>query len=271
MDERARALGRVAKASGSVEDREAWLRARVRCGDLNIDSLSLAAWCRDPAAASFQGEGLREVDEFRTYFLNREGEYSFSGPGLCGLGQWVDWLADEWGTECRLRSYLAFAASVLNGHEVAHPELRETHALTQEALSATTAWVSDPSRTESAATASQLGRELKGRQVPWDWAQHPLLGIVKRIDRARIARGGEPDDLDLLVPALHSQPFVSDLGNPWVGIATGAAQLRAAARAHKLGLEARGLHAEWDLRHAARRHLRQQAEQALIAWALEPA
>lgn len=49
-DERLRQLERTWRETGAVEDEAAWLRERVRVGDLDLEGLELAAYCGRPAA-----------------------------------------------------------------------------------------------------------------------------------------------------------------------------------------------------------------------------
>ena len=81
LDSRAKVLERRWRSTGSVADEAAWLTERVRCGDLSVDRISLAAYCGSEAAGL--SAGLRsELAEW---------------PEL-GVQRFVDW-----GTEASLR------------------------------------------------------------------------------------------------------------------------------------------------------------------------
>lgn len=65
-DERIRELERRFKETGSVEDEAAWLKERVRVGDLTEERLSLAAYCGHKAARTAQGrQSSYQVPESR--------------------------------------------------------------------------------------------------------------------------------------------------------------------------------------------------------------
>ena len=103
-DSRLQELKRAWEASGSVEDEAAYLRERVRVGDLTQERLELAAYCGHPAAAAILDPKV-----------NR-------GPEL--LGKWIASL-QRFGRATVLQSGLAaveLAASSARGRD---PRLKD--------------------------------------------------------------------------------------------------------------------------------------------------
>lgn len=96
-----RELERRWHASGSTEDEAAWLRGRLRAGDLDPDRLQLAAALAHPAAQlAFQG-GMHETGE------------GYDMPGIAAVRQsWVRGMLGQRNDEYAVRVALAITRSV---------------------------------------------------------------------------------------------------------------------------------------------------------------
>lgn len=77
-DERLRELERRFRASGSVEDEAAWLRARVQAGELSSEKLELAAYCGWEAACAATGTMSKQVTTIDDLLTLGRGLESFS-------------------------------------------------------------------------------------------------------------------------------------------------------------------------------------------------
>ncbi len=86
-DERLRELERRWRETGSVEDEAAWLRERVRVGDLSQERLELAAYCRHAAAErAYAGPRLDSPNGLLQWVHGIEGRLGASGSALLSLG-----------------------------------------------------------------------------------------------------------------------------------------------------------------------------------------
>lgn len=138
-DSELRRLERVFRESGSVEDEAAWLRARVRSGEVSEERLRLAAYVGHQAAALSLGPENPERPE--------------------ALDKWLRQLSSHWDQEACVRAALA-AISVTPPEFRANARLAEVIALAER-------WVLEPSDgrgnvagLSTLSTADQIGFQL---------------------------------------------------------------------------------------------------------------
>lgn len=154
-DERARALERAWRRSGSVADEAAFLRERLRAGEVSLDRLQLAAHLAHPAARAACA-ATREPPE-----------------DLLG---WVGGL-EGWGHEVLVRASLAAARLVLPVYERQHPSDNRPHLLVATAEE----WLRLPTR-ETVAKAGDLiqaTREVGFHRARYAAATVSLLEVVR--------------------------------------------------------------------------------------------
>ena len=94
-DARLRELERRWRESGSTEDEAAYLRERVRVGDLTQERLELAAYCGNAASIAALSKPVRRSEEVHAWIRDRIGssvsELSADTLGLVlGLESWGD-------------------------------------------------------------------------------------------------------------------------------------------------------------------------------------
>jgi hypothetical protein len=136
-DERLRELERRFRASGSVEDEAAWLRARVQAGELEQSKLELAAYCDQPAAVLVLGEVPPQPPP---------------GQHYSELERWASKLEDC-SRRIAVRAAIAGARLVLEQNPLPAPLVRAS----SRAIRAAEAWCLSPNpRTASAADKAWL-------------------------------------------------------------------------------------------------------------------
>jgi hypothetical protein len=104
-----RELERRFRASGSVEDEAAWLRARVRAGELEQDELDLAAYLLNEAARLAVGE---EAWLELTSSAKTRGNYGRSKSVGDDIEIWIQAL-EYWDPELSIRAAIAVGADLL--------------------------------------------------------------------------------------------------------------------------------------------------------------
>lgn len=148
-----RELERRFRASGSVDDEAAWLRARVRTGVLEIRNLELAANCGHEAAQiAALREGLSPGQERLNY-----------GTALAYSRAWAK-PVEAHGHEARLRSILALAHAALAVFERCHADDRRPRGLLEQVEAAFLS--PDTERTRAVvARCDALGGVVPGDEV----------------------------------------------------------------------------------------------------------
>ena len=124
-DSHLRELERRFRASASVEDEAAWLRARVQAGELSQERLELAAYLGHPAAGAPPGNP----------------DLTWTPENQAPTWRWAEGLA-RWGVEAQTRAAVAATRQALRFWEAGDPldyrphvavELAERWILTPEA------------------------------------------------------------------------------------------------------------------------------------------
>lgn len=205
-DEHLRELERRWKETGSVEDEDAYLRERVRIGDLTQDKLELAAYLGHQAARRYLGEQAPQAPEKLENFVGH---------------------LKSWGKETLVRSIVAAALTCLHLWE---KQLPEDHR-PQLAINAAIAWILCPcenhekaARTaaeaaKAAAEASGLPNDMGDGKAAWTgargaaWAAEAVDGTVANAAWAA-ARGAVWID-NWTPPACQVKQAITDALTPW--------------------------------------------------------
>jgi hypothetical protein len=125
-----RELERQFRSSGSVEDETAWLRERVRVGEVSQQKLELAAYFGHPAALEISDVPVAEVGEHSAGYLGRkyfavlpvhpEGFAPLWPSAARHVGGSVQG-SKRFGAEPLLRAGFALAAAIALDHPHPHP------------------------------------------------------------------------------------------------------------------------------------------------------
>ncbi len=180
VDGRLRELERSA-AIGSTEDRAAWLRARIRAGELARERIELAAY-----AGSLVARGVIEIPGpgFPRCFPECGEDPEWGPCEDCDFSIWLTGLA-RWGRECQIRAPVAAARLVLARMPRLHGPfsdphmqarsiaLEQRHSLACSAIEAAERWCVCPCGEHQEAcaktaleTALQLGRSDHWAVIP---------------------------------------------------------------------------------------------------------
>lgn len=130
-DCRLRELERRWRETGSVEDEAAYLRERVRVGNLTEEKLELAAYCGHEGAMHATG-ACRRVAPIKT-----DAEWQ----------AWVKELDERWGASVSLQAYAVGFAQVVLPRLAQNDEIRSSSypSWAQGLIARLEAWVRDPS------------------------------------------------------------------------------------------------------------------------------